>query len=203
MKNKHTAMQQLINEIVEHLTYDDKLSDDSRMTLETIRLRCLGKLSVEKEQIIDAYDKGEFNQGCNEDAEEYYNETYESNGSDAKDVTLGYKTSLNAQMLDKVEIKQENNLEEAAEKLYPKEGEDYTYGDLGLIQQDAFKFGAKWQQERMYSEEDMINFAEFVARYPDKNRNYSGQMLHAKSKYDGAERTIDLLQVWFEQFKKK
>jgi hypothetical protein len=28
-------------------------------------------------------------------------------------------------------------------------------------------------------------------------------MLHAKSKYDGAERTIDLLQVWFEQFKKK
>jgi hypothetical protein len=55
----------------------------------------------------------------------------------------------------------------------------------------------------MYSEEDMINFAEFIARYPDKNRNYSGQMLHAKSKYDGAERTIDLLQVWFEKFKKK
>jgi hypothetical protein len=58
MENKHTAMQQLINEIVEHLTYDDDLSDDSRMTLETIRLRCLGKLSVEKEQIMDAYDKG-------------------------------------------------------------------------------------------------------------------------------------------------
>ena len=59
--------------------------------------------------------------------------------------------------------------------------------------------GAKWMQERMYSEEDMIEFAEFVATYPDKNRNHKGEILHAKSKYDGAERTIDLL----EQFKKK
>ena len=33
---------------------------------------------MEKEQIIDAYDKGEFNQGCNEDAEQYYNEKYNS-----------------------------------------------------------------------------------------------------------------------------
>jgi hypothetical protein len=33
---------------------------------------------MEKEQIIDAYDKGEFNQGCNEDAEQYYNENYNS-----------------------------------------------------------------------------------------------------------------------------
>ena len=31
---------------------------------------------MEKQQIIDAYDKGEFNQGCNGDAEQYYNETY-------------------------------------------------------------------------------------------------------------------------------
>jgi gamma-glutamylcyclotransferase (GGCT)/AIG2-like uncharacterized protein YtfP len=76
-----------------------------------------------------------------------------------KDVILGYKTSLDAQMLDKIEPK----------------------------------------QERMYSEEEMISFAEFVATYPDKNRNVYGEMLHSKSKYDEAERTIDLL----EQFKKK
>jgi hypothetical protein len=31
---------------------------------------------MEKQQIIDAYDKGEFNQGCNGDAEQYYNETF-------------------------------------------------------------------------------------------------------------------------------
>ena len=63
----------------------------------------------------------------------------------------------------------------------------------------SVEFGAKWQAERMYSEEDMIAFAEFVAEHPDKNRNHKGEMLHAKSKYDGAERTIDLL----EDFKKK
>ena len=31
---------------------------------------------MEQLQMIDAYDKGEFNQGCNGDAEQYYNETY-------------------------------------------------------------------------------------------------------------------------------
>jgi hypothetical protein len=64
--------------------------------------------------------------------------------------------------------------------------------------QDFIK-GAKWQQERMYNEQDMIEFAEFVATYPDKNKNVNGEMLHAKSKYDGSERTIDLL----KEFKKK
>lgn len=54
------------------------------------------------------------------------------------------------------------------------------------------------KEQQGYSEKDMIEFAEFVATYPDKNKNINGQILHAKSKYDGAERTIDLL----EQFKK-
>ncbi len=31
---------------------------------------------MEKEQIIAAYDKGEFNQGCNGNAEQYYNEIF-------------------------------------------------------------------------------------------------------------------------------
>ena len=31
---------------------------------------------MDKEQIIDAYNKGEFNQGCNGDAEQYYKETF-------------------------------------------------------------------------------------------------------------------------------
>lgn len=68
-----------------------------------------------------------------------------------------------------------------------------------FLQIQNFIEGAKWQAERMYSEEDMIEFAEFVATYPDKNKNINGQILHAKSKYDGSERTVDLL----EQFKKK
>ena len=44
----------------------------------------------------------------------------------------------------------------------------------------------------------MCAFAEFVATYPDKNTNINGEMLHAKSKYDGAERTIDLLKEYYE-----
>jgi len=97
-------------------------------------------------------------------------------------------------------MKQET-LEEAADmdsKNHYKDQSDYW-----AIGFDSFKRGAKWQSERMYSEEDMIKFAEFVATYTDKNRNVYGQMLHAKSKYDGAERTIDLLKIWFEQHKKK
>jgi len=74
IENKKTAMQQLIDEIVEHLTYDDDLSDDNRTTLETIRLRCLNKLSIEKEQIMEAHRR--VSVGLYTDAEKYYNETY-------------------------------------------------------------------------------------------------------------------------------
>ena len=79
-----TAMQQLINEIVEHLTYDDDLTEDSRIALETIRLRCLGKLEMEKQQIIDAFDEGQeyeyqyhINNTPKFDSQTYYAETYD------------------------------------------------------------------------------------------------------------------------------
>jgi hypothetical protein len=107
-------------------------------------------------------------------------------------------------------IRTQETLEEAAEnyaKLY--------YEETISTAEISFVDGAKWQQEhgqkvghrvqaeRMYSEEDMISFAEFVATYTDKNKNVHGQMLHAKSKYDGAERTVDLFKIWFEQHKRK
>jgi len=95
------------------------------------------------------------------------------------------------------EPKQET-LEEAAEN-YAKQ---FDYAEDSSPQIDFIE-GAKWQAERRYNEEDMISFAEFVATYTDKNKNVHGQMLHAKSKYDGAERTIDLFKIWFEQHKKK
>jgi len=81
-----TAMQELIDEIVEHLTYDD-LTDDNRTTFETIRLRLLSKLTKEKQQIISAYAFGH-NVGCiymyngNKEftnQQEYYNKTYNEN----------------------------------------------------------------------------------------------------------------------------
>jgi len=45
-----------------------------------------------------------------------------------------------------------------------------------------------------------IKFAEFVATYSDKNRNVYGNMLHAKSKYDGAETTEQLFEEFLKQY---
>jgi hypothetical protein len=52
------------------------------------------------------------------------------------------------------------------------------------------------EQAKAMEKEQMCGFAEFVATYSDKNKNYLGEMLHAKSKYDGAERTVDLLETF-------
>jgi len=80
-----TAMQELIDEIVEHLTYDDDLTYDNRTSLETIRLRCLIKLTKEKEQIINAHTNayliGEDDisvDDANEASIKYYNQTYDT-----------------------------------------------------------------------------------------------------------------------------
>lgn len=56
-----------------------------------------------------------------------------------------------------------------------------------------------FEQAKAIEKEQMIGFAEFVAKYPDKNRNHLGQMLHAKSRYDGAERTVDLLEEYYNE----
>jgi hypothetical protein len=59
------------------------------------------------------------------------------------------------------------------------------------------------EQAKEMEKQQMIKFAEYVAKYPDKNKNVNGEMLHAKSKYDGAERTVDLLEQYYnETFKK-
>jgi hypothetical protein len=49
-----------------------------------------------------------------------------------------------------------DTVEEAAERIYPTPN-PYIMGiDLGnSMRREAFKEGAKWQQERMYSEDDM------------------------------------------------
>ena len=62
-------------------------------------------------------------------------------------------------------------LEEAAER-YDKKYIEYVY--------DAFIEGAKWQQERMYSEEEVI---EILLNFRGENTRY--------------------IEEWFEQFKKK
>jgi hypothetical protein len=57
----------------------------------------------------------------------------------------------------------------------------------------------EYEQAKQMEKEQMVKFAEFVASHPDKNKNYLGEMLHAKSKYDGAERTVDLLEQYYNE----
>ena len=66
---------------------------------------------------------------------------------------------------------------------------EWLYGISKLREPDKFDL----EQAKEMEKEQMINFAEFVASYPDKNKNVNGEMLHSKSKYDGTERTVDLL----------
>lgn len=98
-----------------------------------------------------------------------------------KDVVLGYKTSLDAQMLDKIEPKQETTLEEVAERLYPRLINDpyNPMEDDNKEDRDTWLKGAKWMQERSYSEEEVL---EIVS-------NCDGSISQAKK--------------WFEQFKNK
>ena len=76
-------------------------------------------------------------------------------------------------------------LEEAAVK-YAKQ---FDYAEDSSPQIDFIE-GAKWQAERMYSEEDMIEFAKWVFLEVGSNT--------------GKDRTNkELFNEWFEQFKKK
>jgi len=70
--NEKTLEQTAVEWIVEQLTPSISLQQKHIDNLKN------EAKEIEKQQIIDAYDKGEFNQGCNEDAEQYYNETYKS-----------------------------------------------------------------------------------------------------------------------------
>ena len=73
-------------------------------------------------------------------------------------------------------------LEEAAERL--------TYHDTlsweNTLAMESFKLGAKWQQERMYNEEDMIEFSKFMLLGNHEYKSYQ-----------------EIFNEWFEQFKNK
>ena len=85
-----------------------------------------------------------------------------------------------------LENQKQETLEEFSRRRFNEQKLD-TYTSYNI--EDAIKEGAKWQQERMYSEEDLLNFGAFV-RIEDKK-----------------EKRLFLIQdyfkKWFNQFKKK
>jgi hypothetical protein len=67
---KQTATNYLIEQLelkvmAEHMPWVAKILDTA--------------IEMEREQIIEAYERGEFNQGCNGDAKQYYSDTYIEN----------------------------------------------------------------------------------------------------------------------------
>ena len=80
-------------------------------------------------------------------------------------------------------VEKQLELEEAAEKVYPNEGfKDEIWADLGEVFREKFIEGAKWQAERMYSEEEVKHIV-------------SEALQSALVGYD--------LEQWFTQFRKK
>ena len=93
-----------------------------------------------------------------------------------------------------ITVTRQETLEEAAERIYDDNLFDYEKYRYGFIA------GAKWKEERSYSEEDMIEFAEWIAN--SKLHGYSKQLYEAMIIYK-VKTTKDLLKEWFEQYKKK
>jgi hypothetical protein len=85
----------------------------------------------------------------------------------------------------------EETIEEAAERLFSnfqKENPIISKKDIRPFKLGFIK-GTKWQSERMYSEEDMINFHKWA---------------YQKNRIEESDKTTkELLKEWFEQFKKK
>ena len=90
------------------------------------------------------------------------------------------------------ELKQnkKETLEEAAERLFD------GFGDITkpIVIKRAIEL-VKWQQERMYSEDDMIMFADFFHNYKELLKKEKWEILELSKK--------DILKKWFEKFKKK
>jgi hypothetical protein len=103
-------------------------------------------------------------------------------------------------VLNKEWFPRQETLEEAAERYARKQCDD-MYDNEGLTGASwgwetslDFKAGAEWQEQMMYSEEEVLNFGKLVLdTFHSEGRTHSGNPRLARIKY----------QKWFEQFKKK
>jgi hypothetical protein len=89
-------------------------------------------------------------------------------------------------------LPKKETLEIAAENIYPHhKGLTTTASNRIMLRRCAWIKGAKWQQEQMYSEEDLISFAHFYFR-----EEFNSTMQNSNKSTD------EILQEWFNQFKK-
>jgi hypothetical protein len=83
---------------------------------------------------------------------------------------------------------EQETIEEAAENNWDKINHQYKEGLNPYAHRVGFKEGAKWQAERMYSEEEVIELLQ----------KYRLDLSSGKTANIG-----DTTKFWFEQFKKK
>jgi flagellar biosynthesis protein FliP len=69
---KQTAVEWLYNNLKSHFEHDGDLLECVQMSMQQAK-------EMEKEQIIDAFILGELQQGFENEAEQYYNETFNTN----------------------------------------------------------------------------------------------------------------------------
>ena len=69
---KETAVEWLVHELDKQMIERDKFDAFDWIFEDLIKQA----LEMERRQIVKAYDKGEFNSGCNETSEQYYVKTY-------------------------------------------------------------------------------------------------------------------------------
>jgi hypothetical protein len=95
----------------------------------------------------------------------HYKETFESRQYYIpKEEPTDFSKIVSQEFFNLMDLKEEpkqETLEEAAEREYPKEGEDSTYCDLGLI-----------QQERSYTDGIDLFIAEIKSEFKDDNWDY-------------------------------
>lgn len=101
---------------------------------------------------------------------------------------------------DLLELKQET-LEKAAERIYPTRGliEKYSELEVNIPKNEGFIEGAKWQAERMYSEEDLFNFAIFCSNNHSLDDSDKDNICWQPIFKDNIKLTMKEM---FEQFKK-
>jgi hypothetical protein len=103
-----------------------------------------------------------------------------------------------------ITVYRQETLEDTAKKftenLYYKVSDADEFNGEPLAVYDAFIEGAKWQQERSYSEEDLILLLNFVSKEYNITNGIGWFCSH-----DSIEeiQSKDVLNNWFEQFKKK
>ena len=88
-------------------------------------------------------------------------------------------------------MKNKETLEEVAKEKYPMfKGESYIGNNKKMLKRAAFINGAKWQQERMYSEEEVLEQLNYLNTMPSSKLDL----------YTDEDEMVTF--KWFEQFKK-